>query len=164
MKYLVVAALALAGCAATSGVEVIEPGPSAESVRIDTQLARFMREAVNVPFSFAVMERDGRRRAVRFRRAALVLQDAVRDLVHWEDPPAKTVSARVVFYTYARELERQVGALELAARSHDVAATSAHLEQIRETCNSCHHFFRPASVISEDVLRDRFAAELEEGP
>jgi transposase len=163
MKQLLVAPLALTACASSVGMHAFEAQPEQEPVRIDTQLARFMREAVNVPFSFAVMERDGRRRPVRFRRAALVLQDAVRDLVHWEDPPVRSASARVVFYTYARELERQVGAFELAARSHDVAATSAHLEQIRETCNSCHHFFRPASVISEDVLRDRFAAELEEG-
>jgi hypothetical protein len=164
MKQVLVSMLAVTACSSSSGVHAREPQLDDEPVRLDTQLARFMREAVNVPFSFAVMERDGRRRPVRFRRAALVLQDAVRDLVHWEDPPARTVSARVVFYTYARELERQVGAFERAARSHDVAATSEHLERIRETCNSCHHFFRPASVISDDVVRDRFAADLEEGP
>jgi hypothetical protein len=102
-----------------------------------------MREGVNVPFSFAVLEHDGARRPRGFRSAARVLRLAVDDLVHWDDPPGASAESREVFYTYARHLEWQVAQLELATRRDDTDDTGARLEAIRGTCDRCHHFFRP---------------------
>jgi len=146
------------GCVAASLTPALAPSPA--PVRSNTELARFMREMVNVPFSFAMLEHDGRQRQVRYQRAAIVLRDAVRDLVHWHDPPGASAAASEVFFEYARDLERQVGRFEIAARHHDVAGTAQQLEAIRQTCNSCHRFFRPSSVISADVVYDRFAVDL----
>jgi len=159
-----VAFLVLAGaCASTATIAPVRVDAAAASTD-DRPLARFMREVVSVPYSFAVLEQDGRRRPVRFERAAIVLQDAARDLVHWEDPPVESESAREVFYTYARSLEQQVGSLQSAARAHHLAEATVRLEKIRQTCNSCHRFFRPASVISKDVLYDRMAFLAGESP
>jgi cytochrome c556 len=148
-------------CFATSCAMPSTPAMEIDPARIaydrspaQSELARFMRESVNVPFSFAVFEAEQQQRPRRVQHAALVLQDAVANLVYWPEPPAVSEPARDVFYTYARELERQVSGLEVAARAHDVDQTAASLEGIRQTCNTCHHFFRPASVISQDVLVD----------
>jgi hypothetical protein len=116
-----------------------------------SHLARFMRESVNVPYSFALFEQGGRNRLRRVNLAAVVLKEAARDLVHWSDPPVHSASARDVFYTYARNLERHVGILEVATQNHDTERSARSLEEIRRTCNGCHHFFRPASLFSRDV-------------
>jgi len=147
-----------AGCArpfaAPGGRETVRPASST------LELARFMRETVNVPFSFAVLEYEGPQRHRRIERAAVVLKDAVRDLVHWQAPPVVSAEARDVFFEYARQLERQVADFEVAARAHDLDATASRLEAVRQSCNSCHRLFRPASVVSVDVVYGRLAIGL----
>lgn len=149
--------VSLVGCAmpSTPAVEIDPARLAYDRSPAQSELARFMRESVNVPFSFAVFEAEQQQRPRRVQHAAVVLQDAVANLVYWPEPPAVSEPARDVFYTYARQLERQVSWLEVAAREHDADQTAARLEDIRQTCNTCHHFFRPASVISKDVLSDR---------
>src|SRR5688572_1511280 len=143
-------AAAVAGCGSTR----ITGTPAATAARPNTGLARFMRESVNVPFSVAVLERHGDRRARWFLGSAWVLRDAARDLAEWPTPPTRSASARAVFYTYAAQLDRQVERFEDAARSGDLAATTRGLLAIRETCNACHKFFRPATAASADVAHD----------
>lgn len=151
-------AVALAsGCA--GALPAAAPEVARTKDEAETELARFMREAVNVPFSFAMLEHDGRRRPIRFQRAALVLQDAAHDLVDWQDPPADG-AARDVFFEYARSLERQVDELEVATRHHDLDRTSDRLEAVRQTCNTCHRFFRPNADTAGDVVYDRLVVEL----
>ena len=118
-----------------------------------------MREQVNVPFAFAFLENDGHRRPIRFERAAGVLKEAARDLIQWDDPPVSSDAGRDVFFAYARNLEQQVARFELAARNHDLVDATDRLESIRQTCNSCHRFFRPASSVSDDVAIDRAAID-----
>lgn len=121
------------------------------------QLSRFMREAVNVPFAFVLLETASTPRGPRIHKAASILREAAHDLVHWADPPVMSNEGREVFYAYAENLEYHVTRLEDAA-AHDVLTLDA-LEQIRQTCNHCHRFFRPASVISPDVAYDWYALE-----
>lgn len=149
---LIGVALAIAGCGAAPRSSPRRADRDAVVTVARPRLARFMREVVNVPFSFAVLEHDGARRAIRYRGAALVLHGAVRDLARWQAPPAVSPEGRAVFYTYARHLERQVARLELATRGHDPVETGARLDAIRQTCNGCHRFFRPPSAISVDVI------------
>jgi hypothetical protein len=110
-----------------------------------------MREMVNVPYSIAQLAVQRPGREGRVRRAALVLHDAVADLVHWADPPGGSDAARDVFHAYARNLEHHVGLLEFASRTQDSALAAQSLEAVRQTCNQCHRFFRPANKISADV-------------
>jgi hypothetical protein len=144
-------AAAVAGCGAT---RVAGTTADAPVDRPNTGLARFMRESVNVPFSVAVLEHDGHRRARWFLGSAWVLGDAARDLAAWPNPPTRSAAARAVFYTYAAALDRQVERFEDAARSGDLAATTRGLLAIRDTCNTCHRFFRPATAASADVAHE----------
>jgi hypothetical protein len=112
-----------------------------------------MRENVNVPFSFAMMS-TANKRPQRIGMAASMLRDAAHNLADWADPPAVSAQGREVFYAYAGNLGHHVRRLELATEQRDAEATADSLEQIRQTCNSCHNFFRPASRISPDVLVD----------
>lgn len=122
-------------------------------------LARFMREEVNVPFSFVMIEAATEHRGRRVHKAASVLREAARDLVEWSDPPVASDEGRDVFYAYAKNLELHVARLEDAAEHPEDSAAS--VEQIRQTCNHCHRFFRPASFLSPDVAYDWY--ELEPG-
>lgn len=123
-------------------------------------LARFMREEVNVPFSFVMLETASAQRGLRVHRAAIILREAAHDLVQWSDPPVMSAEGREVFYAYAENLEQHVVRLEDAAAHHEEGLTLDTLEQIRQTCNHCHRFFRPSSVISPDVAYDGYAMEL----
>ena len=150
-KLALFSTLVLAACASST------PITARSSEHKNAQLARFMRETVSVPYSFALIASHQPGRTTRVHRAAIALQDAVADLVHWSNPPVRSESARAVFYAYAENLELHVARLEAAARSEDTALAAHSLENIRQTCNHCHRFFRPASKISADVALDRYA-------
>jgi len=113
---------------------------------------------VRAPSSFAMLATGTHGR--RVHRAATVLRGAARDLARWSDPPVASEQGRHVFYAYARTLEHHVARLELAAENRELDLAADSLEQIRQTCNSCHHFFRPASRISPDVAYDRYVLDL----
>lgn len=154
-------AVVLVGCAASAKPAHV----TAPIEHPPIELARFMREQVNVPFSFAMLETDTRGSTTeRVYAAARVLRDAAAHLAHWSHPPRVSVQGREVFFTYARYLESQVRELEHASRELDSSGAAASLAGIRRTCNSCHRFFRPAARLSHDVLYDRFAVELGEVP
>jgi hypothetical protein len=142
--YFIVSGVLASACAPTTQTK-----PEAPDVH-PSHLAQFMRESVNVPFSFAVLERDrGNRSAIRIHRAAVVLNGAAQDLGVWRDPPARSEAAQIVFYEYARALQRGVAKFERAARDHDTQLAATNLDEVRHTCNSCHRFFRPAGELSD---------------
>jgi len=144
--------------ACTSATATPRATPSPVVSESTAPLARFMREMVNVPYSFALIEND---RSRRVHRAAIVLKEAARDLVHWSDIPLDSASAREVFHAYAQSLEYHVGRLETATRNHDPRQSAESMEDIRQTCNDCHRFFRPASLFSRDVAFDVLSSRLE---
>lgn len=121
-----------------------------------------MRERINVPFAFAMME-TASNRPRRMHKAAGMMRLAAQRLVHW-DPPAASAEGRDVFFAFARSLERHIGRFEAASAAQDTRAIAESLERIRQTCNDCHHFFRPASKTSPDVMFDRIAIELGGAP
>jgi Cytochrome C' len=147
---LALASFALACAAPATHVVPNEPSLPAP------QLGRFMRESVNVPFSFVMLETATAtaKRGHRVHKAASILHDAARDLVGWSNPPVVSDQGREVFFTYAQQLEDHAARLEDAAAQHEAQDTVDTVEEIRQTCNGCHHFFRPASKFSPDVSLD----------
>lgn len=109
-----------------------------------------MRERVNVPFTFAFLEAHNEGRPVRVEKAAVVLEEAARHLVDWQDPPVDSASGREVFFEYARHLEIGAERFVDAVRSHDLDMATSRLDGIRQTCNGCHRFFRPTAT-TDDV-------------
>jgi hypothetical protein len=144
---------ALSSCAAPVA-HVEESGPLAPA-----PLARFMREDLNVPFAFVMLETATAQRDRRVHRAAIALREAAHDLVHWVDPPVMSNEGRDVFVTYAQHLEHHVTRLEDAAVRSDASLAVDTVEQIRQTCNQCHRFFRPTSIISSDVAYDWYSLD-----
>jgi hypothetical protein len=144
----------VSGAIAVFAISCAPPASAVENNRPPLQLARFMREEVSVPFSFVMLETATARRGRRVHRAATVLREAARDLAHWSDPPVASDEGRDVFYAYAENLELHVARLEEAAAHHEPQATADTVEEIRQTCNHCHRFFRPTSFISPDVAYD----------
>lgn len=101
-----------------------------------------MREHVNVPFSYAMIETTSANRPVRVHKAALVLTLAARSLNEWKNPPVESEDGRAVFFEYARDLARRATDLERTARVHDTALTVQTLVEIQAVCTSCHRLFR----------------------
>jgi hypothetical protein len=153
LSRIVSSSIAVLACSCAAPVSI----PT--TTRATPPLARFMREEVNVPFAFVMLETASAQRGRRVHKAASILREAAHDLVHWSDPPVASDEARDVFYAYAENLEFHVTHLEDAAAHHEHVRTLDTLEQIRQTCNHCHHYFRPASVISPDVAYDWYALE-----
>src|SRR5688500_16409657 len=145
----IITSVALASCATPASITTLRPSGGPESAT--PQLARFMRERVNVPFAFAMMESETNR-PIRMHKAAGLMREAARHLVHWSTPPSASPQGREVFYAYAQSLERHIGRLEFASAARETDAIANSLERIRQTCNDCHHFFRPASQLSRDVM------------
>jgi hypothetical protein len=152
-----VAVLAISCAAPAAQIVETEP-PTVAPLQSDLPLARFMREEVNVPFSFMMLE-TGTTRGRRVHKAAIVLREAARDLVQWSDPPVMSDEGREVFYAYAQNLEFHVARLEDAAAHQQEEDSADSVEQIRQTCNHCHRFFRPTSFLSPDVAYDWYAVE-----
>jgi hypothetical protein len=154
------------GCLATASFAISCAAPTTHVVPTapavpEAQLGRFMRESVNVPFAFVMLETaTAHHRGKRVHKAATFLHDAARDLVDWARPPTQTAEAREVFYTYAQHLEYHAARLEDAAAQRETQLANDTVEEIRQTCNDCHHFFRPAAKFSPDVAYDWDALDL----
>lgn len=148
--YLTIAAFAIS-CAAPS-MQTVPNEPALPHAQ--AKLSRFMRESVNVPFSFLMLETAVAKPGRRVHKGARLLHAAARDLVDWSNPPAESDQGREVFFTYAQHLEQHAARLEDAAEQHASDLTADTVEEIRRTCNGCHHFFRRAAKISPDVSLD----------
>lgn len=154
MIRLVGSVVIVASACAAPGTHVEENGPLTTA-----PLARFMREEVNVPFAFVMFETATAQREKRVHRAAVALRDAAHDLAHWSDPPVVTDEGRAVFFAYAENLQVHVARLEDAAIRKEPEVAVESVEQIRQTCNHCHRFFRSTSSISSDVAYDWYALD-----
>jgi cytochrome c556 len=151
--------VSILGCLAIASLAISCAAPATLAVPNEPalpqpQLGRFMRESVNVPFSFLMLETATAKHGRRVHKGARLLHDAARDLVDWANPPVTSDQGREVFFTYAQHLEQHAARLEDAAEQRESELTNDTVEEIRQTCNGCHHFFRPASKISPDVSLD----------
>ena len=73
--------------------------------------------------------------AKHFAAATAVLRD-------WPDPPVTSQEGKEVFHTYSASVHRYASQLVTSVAADDTAASARALEQIAQTCNNCHHFFR----------------------
>ncbi len=114
-------------------------------------LAALMKNQINPAFSkltFLVFHGDELQEdpnAVRaeMARAAGTLRTSIGELRDWRElSMMQSMEGREVFNTYAGSVDRQAQKLvdAIAARDNDTAA--AQMQDIADTCNNCHHFFR----------------------
>ena len=131
-------------------------------------LAALMKNQINPAFSkltflvFHAEELQEDPNAVRaeLQRFATMLRGSILELRDWKELPTQSREGRDVFFAYAQNLEFHVARLEDAAAHHQEEESADTVEEIRQTCNHCHRFFRPASLISPDVAYDWYALEL----
>jgi hypothetical protein len=126
--------------------------PSAVSeptTRSSPALNALMNEHVNPAFSklsFLVFHADTMEDPDAARGAlastARELAAATTQLRTWDDPPVLSREGRDVFQTYSASVDGYAQKLVAAVASGDDGASRHALEQIAETCNNCHHFFR----------------------
>ena len=124
--------------------------PTAKSVAVMAELAALMKNEINPAFSkltFLVthgeeLEEDSAAMMLELRQAASTLQSSISKLRTWKTPPTDSAQGREVFYTFATSVDASTGRLVDSIVAGDESAATAHLEQIADTCNNCHHFFR----------------------
>jgi hypothetical protein len=152
----------LIGCA--------KPTPSSvndgATIRKLEALGGLMKNDVNPAFSKVVFllahadEGTEDPRAVRseLEIATVNLRTAIGKLRLWHNPPTESAEGRDVFLTYAASIDDMAGKLVDALDREDRTTALKHLEQIADTCNNCHHFFRlkiDDSVVMRSVERSK---------
>lgn len=114
-------------------------------------LAALMKNQINPAFSkltFLVfhgeeLQEDPNAVRAEMQRAATTLRGSISELRDWRElSMMQSLEGRDVFNTYAASVDRQAQKLvdAIAARDTDTAATQ--MQDIADTCNNCHHFFR----------------------
>jgi hypothetical protein len=114
-------------------------------------LAALMKNQINPAFSkltFLVfhgeeLQEDPNAVRAEMQRAASTLRTSIGELRDWRElTMMQSTEGREVFNTYAGSVDRQAQKLvdAIAARDNDTAA--AQMQDIADTCNNCHHFFR----------------------
>lgn len=114
------------------------------------QLAALMKNQINPAFSkltFLVfhgeeMQEDPNAVRVEMQRAATILRGSIGELRDWRELSTQSVEGRDVFFTYAASVDRQAQRLVEAIDKKDNETAAAQMQDIADTCNNCHHFFR----------------------
>jgi hypothetical protein len=144
MKKLVAAAL-LVGCAKPPAAGGAHDGPT---IRKLEALGNLMKNEINPAFSkmvfllaHAEMEDP---QAVRNELgvAGANLRISIGKLRQWHDPPTESAQGRDVFLTYASSIDTMTVKLIGSIDRDDRRKALVELEEIADTCNNCHHFFR----------------------
>jgi cytochrome c556 len=138
-------ALLLAACT-KSQVPATDPTPDAGMAA----LAALMKNQINPAFSklmFLVFHEEDLQEeptAVRaeMQRYAQLLRTSIGELREWKEPPTQSAEGREVFYTFSANVDRQTQQLFAAVERRDRASAEAQMQEIADTCNNCHHFFR----------------------
>jgi cytochrome c556 len=113
-------------------------------------LAALMKNQINPAFSkltFLVfhgeeMQEDVNAVRTEMQRAATTLRGSISQLRDWQELSNQSDEGRQVFNTYATSVDRQAQKLfdAIAGKDNDTAASQ--MQEIADTCNNCHHFFR----------------------
>jgi hypothetical protein len=138
--------LALGACA-KAPVAATEQRPSDASM---TALAALMKNQINPAFSklmFLVFHGDELQEdpnAIRseMQRFATMLRFGMAELAAWRELPTQSTEGREVFFTYSANVDKQTQSLFEAIERRDTATAEKQMQQIADTCNNCHHFFR----------------------
>lgn len=155
--------LAITGACAGSKPAPAPPEPTIASM---AELARLMKNDINPVFSrltFLVfhgesVETDPAALQAELVKNAAQLQVAIARLRAIPKPPTSTDEGRAVFFTYADSVSKSTEQLLEAIARREPAGAAAKLEQIADTCNSCHHFFR--LKIEDSVVPSRAVSSL----
>jgi hypothetical protein len=115
-----------------------------------TALAILMKNRINPAFSkltFLVfhgdeLQEDPNAVRMELQRTANLLKGSVGELKEWREPPTDSTEGREVFYTYTANVDQQARQLFDAIERHDAAAAQTQMQDLADTCNNCHHFFR----------------------
>lgn len=142
---MILAVVGLAACAATAGPEVAAP-----TIARSEELQRIMKGRVNPTFSnlsFLLLRGDEadlapEELAAERQRNVEVLRGALAEVRALRTVPTRTEEGRAVFATYVDSVSRAADRLAAQVDGGDLVAATATLEEIAETCNACHHFFR----------------------
>ena len=138
--------LALGACA-KAPVPSTEQRPSDASM---TALAALMKNQINPAFSklmFLVfhgeeLQEDPNAIRSEMQRFATMLRSGMGELAAWREPPTQSTEGREVFFTYSANVDKQTQALFEAIERRDTDSAEKQMQQIADTCNNCHHFFR----------------------
>jgi cytochrome c556 len=139
-------ALLLAACT-KAPIPATEQRPSDASM---TALAALMKNQINPAFSklmFLVfhgeeLQEDPNAIRIEMQRFATVLRSGMGELAAWREPPTQTTEGREVFFTYSQNVDKQTQSLFDAIERRDGGAAEKQMQEIADTCNNCHHFFR----------------------
>jgi hypothetical protein len=114
-------------------------------------LAALMKNQINPAFSkltFLVfhgdeLQEDPNAVRMEMQRAATTLRGSISQLREWpEVSSSQSPEGREVFYTYAASVDRQTQRLFEAIEKRDNDTAATQMQDIADTCNNCHHFFR----------------------
>ncbi len=144
-RLILIGILALVG--ACSEAQLPPADPPSNKV---TALGLLMKTQVNPTFTRLIvlvfhsedLEADAETIQTELQQAGAVLQGVVARLRVWDEPPTKSQEGREVFYTYANSVGAASARLAAAIERNDNPAAARELQQIANTCNNCHHFFR----------------------
>ena len=152
----------LAGC----GKPAPQQPSSGPLIAAVAELGLLMKNDINPAFSrlsFLMfhgdsVEADPAVLDLELAQHAASLRAAIARLRAWTRVPARSDEGRQVFLTYAESVDRSTDRLVQAIARGERSSAAAQLEQIADTCNSCHHFFR---LQIEDSVVPRRTAKLE---
>jgi hypothetical protein len=146
MKKLIVLAPILAiSCAKSATSSGIHDGAT---IRKLEALGLLMKNEINPAFSKMVFllahadEEDPRTVRNELEIASINLRTSIGKLRLWHNPPTESDQGRDVFLTYAASIDGMTGKLIDALGREDRKTALGQLEEIADTCNNCHHFFR----------------------
>jgi hypothetical protein len=139
-------ALALAACTKAPIPQTTEKPSDAGMAA----LAALMKNQINPAFSkltflvFHANELQEDPNAVRaeLERSAALLRVSIAELRGWREPISGSNEGRDVFFTYAANVDQQAQTLFEAVQNRDGAAAAKQMQDMADTCNNCHHFFR----------------------
>ncbi len=137
--------LLLTACASTPPPATERPAQAGM-----TELAALMKNHINPSFSrltFLVfhgdeLQENATNLRTEMQQTVTVLRRAVGELRDWRELQTQSAQGRDVFNAFATNVDRQAQQLFDAIDRRDADGTEKQMQDIADTCNNCHHFFR----------------------
>jgi hypothetical protein len=148
MKKYVIASALLLGCGAKPPVAA-NPNDGVTIRKLEA-LGALMKNEINPAFSkltfllahAEAIAEDPQSVRGELSTAGTNLRAAIGKLREWHDPPTVSDQGRDVFLAYAANIDGMTTRLIESIGRDDRPKALGQLEEIADTCNNCHHFFR----------------------
>jgi hypothetical protein len=144
-RYALVVFAIVLGCAKPP----VRPGThDGATIRKLEALGLLMKNEINPAFSKLAFllahaeTEDPQAVRVELSTAGTTLRSAIGKLKMWHEVPTESAQGRDVFLTYAASIDGLTGKLMDSIGQNDRPKALNQLEEIADTCNNCHHFFR----------------------